>query len=337
MEKPIIKEINNFLDINNLIDAKKLAKEFILREPSSEEGYLALSDIYYEEENFNESLEIINKGLDNVPNSKRLLESRIDLELALTKYEDAKNTINILINMKEVSASTYGRYGLILSMEGKHKEAIEQYKLAIEADKEDIVSMVNMSIAYKAIYKYDDALAILQRAYSINKSKSIEKRINVIKKNKEDSIFIVDTMVPLIAKPDNFNLLIPKDFNANLEDGVLYIKSKDEKIAVILSYGKTKYDEKNINDMFKAFRNDGGTLYSIVRPFSITKRDKYNDIFASTIFTSKLGGKDMFYAMSLVVKENESIILTLSSSILISDNLITLASSIIDSVYFKNK
>lgn len=336
MGKDIIKEINDFIDLDKLIDAKRLAKELISKDPSSIDGYLALSDIYYEESNFKKSLEIINAGLENTPNNKRLLENKIDAEMSLLQYEDAKNTINILLDIKEASANTYGKYGVILSMEGKYKEAIEKYKQAIKIDEEDVVSMINMSIAYKAIYKYDDALGALERAYLINPSKSIEKRLNSMKKVKEASLFTVDALVPLQAKPDKFNLLIPKDFNARMENGILYIENVDNRIAVILSYNETAYDEKSIRNTFTEFRNESGKLYSIIRPFSIIYREKYNDNFSSMIFTSKISNKDMFYAMAIISKKNESITLTFSSSILVSDNLITLAENIIESIYFKS-
>ena len=68
---------------------------------------------------------------------------------------------------------------------------------------------------------------------------------------------------------------------------------------------------------------------------SIENRKEYNDIFASTIFTSKIKNNYTFNAMAMAIKNKESIILTLSSTVYISNRLISFAKDIINSLYFK--
>ena len=333
----IIDKINNFLDINNFEYAKKLAEELIKKEPQYKEAYLVLSDIYYEEENYKAVIDILNNGLKFINNDKDLLENKIEALTSLYKYEEAKATINSLINLGNVDSSIYGQYGVILSMEGKYKEALEQYKKAISLNYGDIASMINMSITYKAMYLYDDALNILERALTVKKDNNILSRINDVKSIKEKSNFYAGKLIPIQANPDRFNLLVPENFNAKIENGILKIENENNSISIMISYESLKENLKNeeINNIFNDFKTKCGELYSIVSPLSIENRKEYNDNFASTIFTSKIKDNYTFNAMAMAIKNKESIILTLSSSVYISNYLIAFAKNIINSLYFK--
>lgn len=333
----IIDKINNFLDINNFEYAKKLAEELIKKEPQYKEAYLVLSDIYYEEENYKAVIDILNNGLKFINNDKDLLENKIEALTSLYKYEEAKATINSLINLGNVDSSIYGQYGVILSMEGKYKEALEQYKKAISLNYGDIASMINMSITYKAMYLYDDALNILERALTVKKDNNILSRINDVKSIKEKSNFYAGKLIPIQANPDRFNLLVPENFNAKIENGILKIENENNSISIMISYESLKENLKNeeINNIFNDFKTKCGELYSIVSPMSIENRKEYNDTFASTIFTSKIKDNYTFNAMAMAIKNKEAIILTLSSSVYISNYLIAFAKNIINSLYFK--
>ena len=333
----IIDKINNFLDINNFEYAKKLAEELIKKEPQYKEAYLVLSDIYYEEENYKAVIDILNNGLKFINNDKDLLENKIEALTSLYKYEEAKATINSLINLGNVDSSIYGQYGVILSMEGKYKEALEQYKKAISLNYGDIASMINMSITYKAMYLYDEALNILERALTVKKDNNILSRINDIKSIKEKSNFYAGKLIPIQANPDRFNLLVPENFNAKIENGILKIENENNSISIMISYESLKENLKNeeINNIFNDFKTKCGELYSIVSPMSIENRKEYNDNFASTIFTSKIKDNYTFNAMAMAIKNKEAIILTLSSSVYISNYLIAFAKNIINSLYFK--
>ena len=222
-------------------------------------------------------------------------------------------------------------------MEGKYKEALEQYKKAISLNYNDIASMINMSITYKAMYLYDDAINILERALTVKKDNNILSRINDIKIIKEKSNFYAGKLTPIQANPDRFNLLVPENFNAKIENRILKIENENNSISIMISYDSLKENLKNeeINNIFNDFKRKCGELYSIVSPISIENRKEYNDIFASTIFTSKIKNNYTFNAMAIAIKNKESIILTLSSSVYISAYLISFAKNIISSLYFK--
>ena len=334
----IIDKINNYLDINNFEYAKRLAEELIKKEPKYKEAYLVLSDIYYEEENYKAVIDILSKGLNYINNDKDLLENKIEALTSLYKYEEAKIVINNLIKLGNADSSIYGQFGVILSMEGKYKEALEQYKKAISLNYGDIASMINMSITYKAMYLYDDAINILERALTVKKDNNILSRLNDLKSIKEKTNFYAGRLIPIQANPDRFNLLVPENFNAKMENGILKIENENNSISIMISYESLKENLKNedINNIFNDFKTKCGELYSVVSPISIENRKEYNDIFVSTIFTSKIKNNYTFNAMAMAIKNKESIILTLSSTVYISNRLISFAKNIINSLYFKS-
>ena len=331
----IIDKINNYLDINNFEYAKRLAEELIKKEPKYKEAYLVLSDIYYEEENYKAVIDILNKGLNYINDDKDLLENKIEALTSLYKYEEAKIVINNLIKLGNADSSIYGQFGVILSMEGKYKEALEQYKKAISLNYNDIASMINMSITYKAMYLYDDAINILERALTVKKDNNILSRINDIKIIKEKSTFYAGKLTPIQANPDRFNLLVPENFNAKIENGILKIENENSSISIMISYESLNLKNEEINNIINDFKTKCGEIYSIVSPLSIENRKEYNDTFANIIFTSKIKNNYTFNAMAIAIKNKESIILTLSSSVYISAYLISFAKNIINSLYFK--
>lgn len=332
----IAEKINNLIDINNIIYAQKLALELIKKDNKYKYGYLVLADIYYEENDYKAVIELIDNALNYIKDDKDLLENKIEALISCYEYEEAKNVIEKLISFGDAASSVYGQYGIILSMEGKHDEAIEKYKKAVYIDNEDVLSMINMSVAYRALYKYDEALNILDRALTINKNDSnIINRINNIKYLIDNSKFHTGKLISIQANPDRFHLLVPENFNASIDGAVLKIESSDNRISIIISYSDKKYDEAAIKELFDGFRSRRGELYSVITPVSIKTREEYNDLFAEYIFTSKINKNDFFNAITVVGKGEESIILTISATVTVSSNLISFAKEVMNSLYFK--
>ncbi|WP_300369527.1 tetratricopeptide repeat protein [Brachyspira sp.] len=332
----IAKKIDNLIDINNISYAKKLALELIKKDNKYKYGYLVLADIYYEENDYKSVIELINNGLNFIKDDKELLENKIEALISTYEYEEAKNVIEKLISLGDATSSVYGQYGIILSMEGKHLEAIEKYKKAVSIDNNDMLSMINMSVAYRALYKYDDALDILERALTVNKNDSnIINRINNIKYLRDNAKFDIGKLISIQANPDRFHLLVPENFNASIDGAVLKIESSDNRTSIIISYSDKKYDEVAIKDLFDGFRSRRGELYSVITPISIRTREEYNDLFAEYIFTSKINKNDFFNAITVVGNEEESIILTISSTVTVSSNFISFAKEVMNSLYFK--
>ncbi len=330
----IFKKINELIHIDNLDYAKLLAFELINKDKNYKDAYLVLSDIYYEEEDFDSVIKILDEGLSILNDDTDLIKNKIEALINTYEYDSAIDIINYLISKNIITSDLYGQYGNIYSHQGDYNKSIEYYKKAIELDSNDICSLINMSISYTSLYMYDEALDILNKAYSLDSSKFIKSKQDKIKSLKELSYFDSGNLIPIKTVPDKFHLLIPDNFKAYVDDCSLRFESADDKTHIILSVANID-NRDDISILFNDFKSHSGELYSIVSPFSINVREEYDDIFASMIFTSKVINAYLFNAMAIVKKDNDSIMLTISSSVAISSKLITFTNNILNSLYFK--
>ena len=334
----ILETVHNLLEENDIEQAKEIAENYLDMHPTMTNAYIAVSDVCFEQKEYEKAIEILDNGLTISLNDKILLEYKSQALIELGLYEEAKEVINTLTHMANILSETYGQWGFILSMEGDHKEAIIKYQKALTIDENDYISMLNMGISYKALYMYDDAISILKKAYYLaheDKQQSIQNMINMVSKKREDSFFEIDSLMPLSCDPDIFNLMIPKNFDAEVENNIINIKSTDGKITIIISYSNEEFNKNNIHSAVQEFKKSTGILYSIIKPLETESREEYDDELSNTIFTTQLKTTPMFYAMAILSKKDKSLMLTLSSSITPSKKLINFAKSIIENIYFK--
>lgn len=327
----------------NDVNIKNVLLECINKNERDISSYLHLSDILSEEKKYDKAILILDKAIKifssskNVIEHKNLLEHKLGILLDSGSHDEARHLIDTLIKFEKVSAYTYNNLGFLLSIEGKHKEAIESYKKALEIDGSDSSSMVNMAISYKAIYEYDKAIEMLESANKLTPSKPIKYLLDSVIKNKEQAKFSYETLVELLASPNKFHLLIPKNFNASIKNNILNIESEDNKILIMISYNKTKHDSnKKIEETFNTYTKECGDLYSIVMPLNIVERSLYKDKLSKSLFVSKVNNATIFNAFGLVSKNDETLIITISSSLSISSKLIDFANIVINSLYFRD-
>ena len=334
----ILENTHKLIVEENIAGAYDLANAYINNNNKNIYGYIALSDIYYEEDLFQSAIDILNEGLKVIPDNKELLEHKLSPMIELGLHDESKKIINKIISMGQASSNIFGQLGFILSMEGNHKDALLNYNKAIEIDNEDSISVFNLGVSYRALYLYDEAIDAFEKAYMLadsDRKHTIEHILKSLKSDRKKSIFNTDKLISFPGNPDIFNLLVPSNFDAKLKNNVLNITSPDNKIAIKLSYSDGYSDEDTINRIFKEFKDEIGDIYSIIKPFSISRREQYNDLYASSIFITKVK-QQMFYAISILYKDSKMIILTMTSSIFISNKLIGLTELILDSLYFKD-
>ena len=330
----IFKKINDFLHIDNLEYAKLLAFELLNKDRHYKEAYLVLADIYYEERDFESVIKVLDEGLSSLIDDIDLLKNKIEALINTYEYDSAISIIDYFLSNNMITSDLYGQYGNIYAHQGNYKKSIEFYKKALELDSNDICSMINMSISYTSLYMYDEALDILYRAYSLDSSSFIKVKIEKIQSLKELSFFNFGNLSSIKVFPDKFHLLIPDNFTSYVDDCSLRFESNDDSTHIIVSLANIE-NREDISSLFKDFKNHSGELYSIISPFSINVREEYDDIFSSMIFVSKIDNAYLFNAMAIVKKDNDSIMLTLSSSVAISSKLINFTNRILNSLYLR--
>ena len=96
-------------------------------------------------------------------------DGKLPFELTAQELEQAKKELEKLEKRKQASAEVQALFdaGLELSKQGKHLEAIEEYKKALEKDPEQTNVMGYMADSYSKLDKDAEALEIYKKAVAI--------------------------------------------------------------------------------------------------------------------------------------------------------------------------
>ncbi len=97
-------------------------------------------------------------------------DAKLPFELSDQEIEQLKKEMEKAEKRKETSAEVQALFdaGLKLAQEGKHAEAIEEFKKALERDPEQPNILGNMADSYSKIDKNEEALALYQKAVAIS-------------------------------------------------------------------------------------------------------------------------------------------------------------------------
>ncbi len=129
---------------------------------------------------------------------------------------------------------------------------------------------------------------------------------------------------------------VPQNFNNKIEDGFIKIESEDNRTLIIISHEKSNSTDKQINEVFDAFKKESSNIYSVVSAFKIEDRSLYKDRFASMIFTTLNSDSRLenFYCLALATNDKNTLFASISSTVQISSKLLDFSRIIIDSINF---
>ncbi len=135
------------------------------------DAYEVIVDHYMEKLKFKKALAAVNQATEQFPFSTGLIAIKAQILSNLEQYEEALELLEMARNLHPMDIEVYLSIGSILSLQGKHKEAISLYEeiLSFADDEKDDI-YYNIGLAYQSLEEYDKAID----AYK----KSIEENIN---------------------------------------------------------------------------------------------------------------------------------------------------------------
>ncbi|MCA6408222.1 MAG: tetratricopeptide repeat protein, partial [Cytophagales bacterium] len=135
------------------------------------DAYEVIVDHYMEKLKFKKALAAINQATEQFPFSTGLIAIKAQILSNLEQYEEALELLEMARNLHPMDIEVYLSIGSILSLQGKHKEAISLYEeiLSFADDEKDDI-YYNIGLAHQSLEEYDKAID----AYK----KSIEENIN---------------------------------------------------------------------------------------------------------------------------------------------------------------
>lgn len=162
------------------IDAADMGKEVVVNDPATEsEFYAQKGDALFGLKKYREGSEAYDKALAIYP-SNPLTKNNYAMRLALANIDLAKaeKLINEVIDSKGSQAPYHDTKGLVLFRQQKFKQALEQFTIADELNKENKNYVEHMGDAFFKLGDTTKALELWKKALSLgSKNKSLSKKI----------------------------------------------------------------------------------------------------------------------------------------------------------------
>lgn len=162
------------------IDAADTGKEVVVNDPAMEaEFYAQKGDALFGLKKFQEGAEAYDKALSIFPDNL-LTKNNYAMRLALanTDLAKAEKLINQVLEIKPKEAPYHDTKGLVLFRQGKFKQALEQFTIADELDKENKNYVEHMGDAFFKLGDPAKAQELWKKALSLgSKNKSLSKKI----------------------------------------------------------------------------------------------------------------------------------------------------------------
>ena len=162
------------------IDAADMGKDLVVDDPATEsEFYAQKGDALFGLKRYKEGVEAYDKALALFP-SNSLTKNNYAMRLALANMDLAKaeRLINEALDGKSNQAPYVDTKGLIFFKQGKFKQALEQFTIADELDKENKNYIEHMGDAFFKLGDTSKALELWKKALSLgSKNKVLSKKI----------------------------------------------------------------------------------------------------------------------------------------------------------------
>lgn len=312
------------------------SNEFIKKYPNNINAYISLAETYENMGQYDKSIAVIQNGINSNKDNVDLLDKYTTLLINNEEIQKAHATVNSIMELGSPTAITYGNMGIISVVEGDEQKAIEYYKKSLELEHDNIFTLSNLAMIYNHIYEYELALSTFKEAQLIENTETIQECIEILEKKVCLSKFEVGNMLELPIEPRSFHLPVAENFDAKIEDGVIKITGCDDKILIIVNHEQSNFSDEKITGFFNDFKGHLPNIHTIIRKFEIVERAEYKDKFASKIFTMQQSDSKLenFYAVAIATNEEHTLLVSISSTIQITQKLINFAESIIDNLRF---
>jgi tetratricopeptide (TPR) repeat protein len=133
------------------------------------DAYEIIIDHYMEKLKFKKALTAVNYAIDQFPFSTDLISIKAQVLSNLQQYDEALELLECTRSLHPTDPEVYLSIGSILSLQGKHQEAIQVYEHILsfnEEDRDDVY--YNIGLAYQSLEEYDNAIEYYKKSIDEN-------------------------------------------------------------------------------------------------------------------------------------------------------------------------
>ncbi|MBO1003716.1 tetratricopeptide repeat protein [Pseudogracilibacillus auburnensis] len=144
---------------------------FLKEDPLFSTGFYA--EEYYNEGNYHEALEHVNKRLKRYPKDPYLLNEKGLIYIELKEYEKALDVLDQALQFDEKIDSIYNNKSVAYNELGRFEEAIDQAKKAIDLKPDAPEEFINMGNALLNLDRYEESLTYFELALDLEPEEPI--------------------------------------------------------------------------------------------------------------------------------------------------------------------
>ena len=183
-EKGSLSLIRFYLQRSNYSAALKLANELVLSDPSVMKYWGTLAEIHYQEENFEQAIAAVEKGLELQPTRLSLIRMKTNILLAQEQFEEAINTAKALYLSDQRISSLLLLSRTYLRAQ-RNTDAINVFESYLKNFPNDQTISTHLASALARDGRYEDAIIVLSKVFDKEQNNFSIMRMycNLLRKN----------------------------------------------------------------------------------------------------------------------------------------------------------
>lgn len=306
-------------------NARQAALDHVRANPKDADGYLALADVYIEDEDYASATVAASDAYRHNPKSAKALETLGWLYLTDGNIPLAEKHFTESLAVDEQNAFVWGNLGIIASMRKDHALAERRYKKAIAVDADDATAWVNLGVTYTESGRDSEALAAFTKAKEL-RSKDARVAMYIDHINDRRANITYGKLITLPVTPALFTVSVPENWDSSLEGNIVRVQSGDKRSLLLISMRSGSSSLAADLEQFRAAHGNG----RIAQPLTEVKNDAEEIARIAFIAASKEG--DIFYSLASHRYGKRIVDATFSSSHPCSEPLTALAQKILGSL-----
>ena len=143
-------------------------RHIIALNPQAANAHLNLGNALYDQERYEESLEVARVAVEQAPDSFKAHTNLGGVLSELGRLEEAENHLRRAIALNPQAKDAHLNLGDALYKQGRYEEALEVARVAVEQDSDSFEAHVNLGVILNSLGRFGEAETHLRRAIALN-------------------------------------------------------------------------------------------------------------------------------------------------------------------------
>ncbi len=149
-------------------DDETFNRHIIALNPQAWNAHLNLGDALYNQERYEEALEVARVAVEQDPDSFKTHSNLGAVLSELGRFEESENHLHRAIALNPQARDAHLNLGAVLYNQGRYEEALEVARVAVEQDPDSFKAHVNLGAVLSELGRFEESENHLHRAIALN-------------------------------------------------------------------------------------------------------------------------------------------------------------------------